>query len=241
MPMITAIFLRFNLTLAILSFVTISSFSQNIPVFPITMGSRASSQYYEEEFRQIGNYKVRGNSYILKGANVSDLFTTLGYGVNMPLVFDAYTQDVSVMQEDKTKIITLGMDEVDSFVVKIDSDKRFASPTTFINASKIEPGKKMYLERLAMGPKFGLYKGYSAEMQRATMDIAQNNVMQFEIISDYYYLPAGDKKFTKIRQNLGALKKQFSAETEALKLLSNTTKENIEEKLTLFFEFLNSK
>jgi len=241
LAMITAIFLRFSLTWAIICFVTICSFSQNIPVFHITMGSRASSQYYEEEFKRIGNYKVKGNSYLLKGANVSDLFTTLGYGVNMPLVFDTYTQDVSVMKEDKKNIVTLSFEELDSFVVKVDMDKSFSQPATFVNAGKIEPGKKMYLERLATGAKFGLYKSYQAQMQRAAMDIAQTNLMEFEITSEYFYLPAGGTEFIKIKQNLSTLKKQFSSETQGLKLLANTSKENLESNLVYFFDFLNSK
>ncbi|MES2779945.1 MAG: hypothetical protein V4651_08635 [Bacteroidota bacterium] len=205
------------------------------------MRSKATSQFYQEEFQRIGNYKVKGNSYLLKGANVSDLFTTLGFGVNMPLVFDTYTQNVSVMQENKKDIVTLSFEELDSFFVKIDNDKKFTQPVTFINANKIEPGKKMYFQRLADGSKYSLYKSYKADMQRAALDLAQTNVMEFVINSEFYYLPKGATQFVKIKPNLTTLKKQFAAETEALQVLNNTTKENFEENITFFFDLLNSK
>ena len=225
----------------VLCFATSSLSAQDMMVFQSNMRSKATSKFYAEEFQRIGNYKVKGNSYLFKGANVSDLFTTLGYGVNMPVVFDTYTQKVSVMQANKTDIVTLSFDELDSFIVKIDNDKRFTRPATFINANKIEPGKKLYLERLATGAKYSLYKSYKAEMERAALDVAQTNLMEFQIRSEFYYLPAGASEFIKIKPNLSSLKKQFANDPDALKLLANTTKEKLEEDLTFFFDVLNSK
>ena len=223
------------------SFVSPDLLAQDMMVFQSNMRSKGTSQFYEEEFQRIGNYKVKGNSYLLKGTNVSDLFTTLGYGVNMPLVYDAYTQNVSVMQENKKDIVTLSFEELDSFMVKIDHDKRFTQPAVFINATKIEPGKKIYLQRLTNGPKYSLYKSYKADMRPAALDLAQTNVMEFEIVSEYFYLPAGAHQFVKIKSNWSSLKKQFAAETAALQVLNTLTKENIDDTLSFFFDILNSK
>jgi hypothetical protein len=214
--------------------------AQDMMVFQSNMRSKATSQFYQEEFKRIGNYKVKGNSYLLMGANVSDLFTTLGFGVNMPLVFDTYTQEVSIMQENKTDIIKLSLEELDSFFVKIDNDKKFAQPAFFINASKMEAGRKMYLQRLTSGAKYSLYKSYRAELRPAALDVAQTNVKEFEITSEYFYLDNETKKtFIKIKPNTASLKKQFTDDTAALALLDNTNKENLEEHLVSFFDKLN--
>lgn len=234
-------FRRLNFIFLILSFLGSKAFAQVLMVFESNILSRATTQFYEEEFKRIGNYRVKGNSYLLKGENFSDLFSTQGNGLRIPLVFDTYTQEVSVMKEDKKNIVILSFEEVDSFVVKLDMDSRFSQPATFVNAGRIEPGKKMYLERLVAGARFGLYKSYQAQMQRAALDIAQTDLMEFEITSEYFYLPAGATEFIKIKQNLSTLKKQFSSETQGLKLLTNITKENLERNLMYFFNFLNSK
>ncbi len=204
--------------------------------------SRAVNQLdWDAEYQRIGNFKVRGNFYLLKGANVSDIFTPLGFGVNMPLVFDAYTQNVGIMQEDRKSIVPLSLKELDSFVVKVDNENRFYKPATFINASKIDPAKKFYLERLVHGAKYGLYKSYNAEMRKTTVELAQTNVMEFEMVSEYFYLTSGATEFIRIKSNLSTLKKQFGLEKEALELLHGTTKTNLQENLTVFFNTLNSK
>lgn len=203
--------------------------------------TRAMGQLNREEFQRVGIYKVKGNSYVLEGANVSDIYTTGGFGNNLPLVFDAYSQKVSIIQANKTDIATLSFEELDSFVVKTDNDKRFYRPTLFINAAKIEPGNKKFFERLLQGPKYGLYKSYKADMRKATSDLAQTNIMEFEIVSEYFYLPAGAHEFVKIKPNLSGLKKQFALETEALQVLNSSTKDNFQDNLVVFFEVVNAK
>ncbi len=224
-----------------LSFLTNISIGQDLMTFQPNVLTKAMGRINREEFQRIGNYKVKGNPNVLDGANVSDISTRIGFGANMPLVFDAYTQGVSVMQENKIDIAPLSFEEVDSFVVKVDTDKRFLRPATFINAARIEPGKKMYLQRLANGSKHSLYKSYKAGMKRSTQDLAQTNVMEFEILSEYFYLPYGANEFVKIKTNLSALKKQFASETEALKLLGDINKENFEDSIIAFFNAINSK
>ncbi len=225
----------------ILCFVCFVSRAQNMMTFQQNILTRAIGQINREEFQRIGIYKVKGNSFVLSGKNVSDVYTTGGDGMNQTLMFDAHTQNVSILQENKTDIATLTLDELDSFIVKVDNDGRFYRPAIFINASKIEAGKKIYMERLEQGPRYALYKSYKAEMRKATQDLAQTNIMEFEIVSEYFYLPFGANEFVKIKSNLSSLKKQFVLETEAVKILSSSNKENFQDNLTVFFQTLNSK
>jgi hypothetical protein len=218
--------------------------AQQITIFPSNTRSRATSQFYQEEYQRIGNYQVKGNSYFLKGANISDIFTTLGYGTNVPIVFDAYTQQPSILLENKKDMVKLSFEELDSFLLKVDNEKEkvFTEPALFINASKIEKGFKMYLQRLTNEAGYNLYKSYKAEMKPAALDIAQTNLMQFEMASEYFYLDtaaSGKKSFVKIKSNAESLKKKFSDKTDAVEILKNLNKENTERLLVTFFEKIN--
>jgi hypothetical protein len=234
-----------NLAVITLFFLPLLVSAQNqVTIFPSNTRSRATSQFYQEEYQRIGNYQVKGNSYFLKGANISDIFTTLGYGTNVPIVFDAHTQQPSILLENKKDMVKLSFEELDSFIVKVDNEKEkvFTEPVIFINASKIEKGFKMYLQRLTSEAGYNLYKSYKAEMKPAALDVAQTNLMQFEISSEYFYLDtsaSGKKSFVKIKSNAEALKKKFSDKKDAVEILKDLNKENMERLLVTFFEKIN--
>lgn len=225
--------------------ISVQSMAQGeITVFNSNMRSKAANQFYEEEYRRVGVYKVKGNSYLMKGNNVSDLFSTLGYGVNLALVYDTYTQQLAVMQADKKSIITLTLDEVDSFYLKVDNDKLLTGPMMFKNMTKIDPSVKSYMQELISGGKYSLYKSYYADMKNAAMDVAQTNLKEFEIRSDYYFVDnskGADKKLVKIKSNMKSLKEYFKADAEALKILDNPDFTQPEQKLFAFFDTVNAK
>ena len=216
--------------------------AQDMVVFQSNMRSKAANQFYEEEFRTVGTYKVKGNSYLLKGNNVSDIYTTLGFGVNIGVVFDTYNQQVAVMQEDKKSVVNLSFQELDSFYMKIDNDNKVKGPVMFRNMTKIDPSMEYYMQELVNGGKYKLYKSYYAEMFNASNNIAQTNLKEFEIKSDFYfvdYTTGGERKVVKIKSNLKSLKEYFKNNPAALKILSDYPSKNLEEKLTVLFETVN--
>ncbi len=213
----------------------------DMTIFQSNMRSKAANQFYQEEFQRIGANKVKGNSYLLKGKNVVDLYTTLGYGANMPLVFDTYTQQASLLLENKKDIVALNQEELDSFYIKVDNDGKFTEPAFFINASKIDASKKLYLQRLTNGLKYNLYKSFIAEMRPAAMDLAQTNVKEFEIVSEYYYLDMVSKEsFIKIKPKAKNLKEIFKEQKAALDILNTMSSESLELKLIAFFDKINT-
>lgn len=234
----------FNLNLLFFcaSFLTsLVSYGQDMTIFQGNSRSKAAMQFYQEEFKRVGAYKVKGNSLVLEGNNVSDLYSSLGPGANLPIVFDAYSQELSIMLENKQDVVKLSFEEVDSFIVKLDTDKKYAEPTLFLNAHKIEPSKKMYMQRLATGPKYSLFKSFYTELRPAASDLAQTNVREFEIVSEYYYLPAKGAEFTKIKKSSKAVKKLFESEKEAIDKLGNEFDQNFEVTLVKFFDILNGQ
>lgn len=213
--------------------------AQDMTVFQGNSRSKAAMQFYQEEYKRVGAFKVKGNSLVLEGNNVTDLYSSLGPGANLPLVFDAYSQDLSIMLANRTEVVKLTFDEVDSFIVKVDTDKKYLEPTMFLNAYKLDPSKKMYMQRLATGPKYSLFKSFFTELRPAASDLAQTNVREFEIVSEYYYLPAKGTEFIKIKKNAKAIKKLFESEKDSIEKLEKNFDQNFEPTLVTFFEALN--
>ncbi|RYE57107.1 MAG: hypothetical protein EOP48_06530 [Sphingobacteriales bacterium] len=225
----------------LVSSLAVHASAQDMVIFQSNMRSKAANKFYEEEFRTVGSYQVKGNSYLFKGKNVSDIFTTLGYGVNVGIVFDAYTQQVAVLQPSGTAVINLSLDEVDSFYLKVDNEGRFKGPAMFRNMSKIDASRQEYMQELVNGTKYKLYKHHYAELENASDNIAQSNLKQFVMKSDWYFvdLTTSDRKLIKIKPNLKSLKAYFKT-SASLPILENAGSLNTEDKVTLFFEALNS-
>lgn len=213
--------------------------AQDMTVFQGNSRSKAAMQFYQEEYKRVGAFKVKGNSLVLEGNNVTDLYTSIGPGANLPLVFDAYSQDLSIMLANRKEVSKLTFEEVDSFIVKVDTDKKYGEPTLFLNAYKVDRSKKMYLQRLTTGPKYSLYKSFFTELRPAASDLAQTNVREFEIVSEYYFLPAKGSEFIKIKKSAKAVKKLFEDEKESIEKLEKNFEQNFEPTLVAFFDKLN--
>ncbi len=220
-------------------FLSLDSLAQSdMTIFQSNMRSKATSQFYQEEFRRVGSYKVKGSSLLLKGHNVTDLYSTLGYGTNLPIIYDCYSQTLSILQENGTDVVQLTNEEVDSFKVKIDKDINNSAPMLFINAEKADPSKKIFLQQLTNEKRYNLYKHFIADMKPAAMDVAQTNVMEFKIVNEYYFLDKHEGSFVKIKPNGKSLKEQFKDKKEALKTLDNDLP--MEARLMLFFSQVNN-
>ena len=78
-------------------------------------------------------------------------------------------------------------------------------------------------------------------MRPAAMDIAQTNVKEFEIVSEYYYLDMASKEsFIKIKPNTKNLKETFKEQKAALDILNTKTSDKLESKLVAFFNKINA-
>ncbi len=234
--------MKYLISVLLLVASSLFGYAQEVVIFQSNMRSKAANRMYEEEFRTVGSYKVKGNSYLFKGKNVSDIFTTLGYGANMGVVYDTYSQQFGVIQPDGASVINLSLEEVDSFYFKIDKEGHFKGPAMFRNVSRFDASQNKYMQELVNGPKYKVYKHYYAELENASGNIAQSDLKQFEIKSDYYfidYTARGEKVLVKIKPNLKGLKAYFKS-SSSLNILDQSGILTTEEKLISFFDSLNS-
>jgi hypothetical protein len=199
-----------------------------------------NNKLFAEEFRRVGAYKVKGNSYLLKGNNVTDVYTPEGFAVNLPLIYDTYDQQLSILQDEES-VMRLNFKEVDSFFVKVDNDSFFKTPTWFINASIIDASKKFYVQRMVSGGKYELFKYIMDELRPAAADVAQSNIKEFEMVSEFYYRDMNNKdELIKIKKNLKPLKEMFRSNKEIMDTLSANDSISLEDKLILVFTLANN-
>ena len=99
------------------------------------------------------------------------MYTPLGLAKNLPIVFDAYTKDVNVLLENSVNMVKLNPADVDSFIVHKDNGNGFAPGVVFLNAEKIDPSVKLYMQRIANGPKLQIYKAFTTELRLSLIHI----------------------------------------------------------------------
>jgi hypothetical protein len=193
-------------------------------------------------YRTIGVYRVKGSSSFLRGSNSTDVFMNVGYARNVNVVWDTYNQKFGVLVDNETKLLNLEFNDIDSFRVNKDTLNQLGTPAIFVNASRQDQKKKFFVQRLANGTKYGLYKSYKSEMVPAADNIAQTNLQQFESKSEYYYLDnTHPKGYKKLKANANFLREEFKGNAKAQTFLANANfdNDNKEAKMIAFIESLN--
>lgn len=196
-----------------------------------------------EEYRMMGNYRVKGNSMLLRGSNATDVFMSQGYAKNVNVVYDTYNQNFSVLVDNNSQMLHINFSDLDSFRVNKDTAGLTSLPATFINASRIDKSKKFFVQRLVSGKRYILFKSYKSEMVPSSGDIAQTNLQAFEMTNDYYVLDMTDlnKGFRKVKGNKNTLRSELKGNAAALAILENASfnDENKEMDLVRFFSQIN--
>ncbi len=142
----------------------------------------------EQTHRQIGNYKVKGSSYLFKNVFRITVFKGNATISSNNATYDTYFQKVEII-DSTGKTIEFRTEDVDSFKVVdyLDPDKGLINKT-FLNPSLADPSKRIFLEKLVAGSKISFYKTYNSTLEDYSSGFAQTiGFKQFRTTEEYFY------------------------------------------------------
>lgn len=196
----------------------------------------------EGSYQQIGNFKVKGTSYLFGTNHKGDVYTSKEKAEGVRLSYNTYNQQIDVYQNDNDKPLLMALKDVDSFRMIIQDENAIQSVLLFINGTLLDKSKKFFVQEVYDGPKYSLYKAYSSVMGYVSTNYVQSELRQFDLNYDYYYRDITNGSLKKLKASAKNVKATFNSIMDVSKLAdSEEFDTNPEYVLKQIFSFLNSK
>ena len=161
-------------------------------------------------YKLIGTYKVIGTQFLYGEHLKADMFATEAKAYNIFISYNTYNQEVefySTSNPDKPLVKEPG--EVDSFTIQQNTDLDINNPLKFIYGKHLGSNDKFYYQEVYKGDRFSLYKRYKSELGFASGNYAQNDLRQFDLTYEYFYVDNEKKSLKKLKPGFGNVVKEF--------------------------------
>jgi hypothetical protein len=162
----------------------------------------------ENSFKRIGGYKVKGTPYLFGGAYKGDVYAKNQVGKQVTVGYDTYQQQLEVYMGSKDPIVK-GFTEIDSFVLRADSNTYFKEDMFFLNAGLFDSTKNFFIMKIYEGKRFSLYKAYHSVLGVVSENYVQSELRQFDLNVDFYYFDNAKKGLTRLKLSPKFLKSEF--------------------------------
>jgi hypothetical protein len=190
--------------------------------------------------RQIGNYKVKGSSYLFNDTFTTTVFYNGSFFAGNKATYDTYFQKVENI-DNASQMSVFNLADVDSFkVFYTDKETGIVYNKIFINSKLVDSAKNTFLEKVAEGAKISLYKSYTCTLEDYVATYATTTgYKQFKQVTEYYYLTPETKKLVKIKLTEKELKKAFGGQANSL--FSDSFSDDPENNAVNIINTLNAK
>lgn len=167
-------------------------------------------QQEEGVYKLIGTYKVKGVSYLFAPKLNADIFSVKESASNIRITYDTYNQEIEFYSSaNPTTPLVKNPGEIDSFILKQNSEAGIMKNILFIYGPLIGATEKAYFQVIAAGSRFSVYKRYKAELGYVSDNYVQSELRQFDMISDYFYYDTVTQKMKKLKLSLSNLIREF--------------------------------
>jgi len=193
-------------------------------------------------YKLIGTYKVVGTPYLFGEKINGDLFTPAEKAQNLDLSYNTYSQELEFYSTaNRTKALVKAPGEVDSFVLRQNEASGISEDRKFVYGKHAGSNEKSYFQVLHSGTRFSLYKRYKSDLGYVSANYVQSELRQFDLLYDYFYYDAENKKFKKLKFNLKDIGKEFKGIKDITPLADRDAFHiNPEPVVKRIFAFLNS-
>jgi predicted RNA-binding protein with PUA domain len=163
----------------------------------------------EGTYQQIGTFKVKGTSYLFGEKLKGGIFTKTEKSEHVELGYNTYSQTVDV-NLNGVQSIEKKVSEVDSFIIYNNNSAFLKKDLLFYSSKLITPkAKDGFYQVISTGPKFNVYKGYTASLEIVSTNYIQSDLRQFSLDYNFYYTDNKTKELKKIKISKKKLVDEF--------------------------------
>jgi hypothetical protein len=164
----------------------------------------------EGMYKLIGPYKVVGTSFLFGERNKGDMFSTEAKAYNVFISYNTYNQEVEFYSSSNpNKSLVREPGTLDSFTLHENIQVGINRPLKFIYGTLLGIKEKLYYQEIYAGSSYSLYKRYKSDLGYNSNNLAQSELRQFDLQTEYYYSSAGTKGLKKIKPNAVSFTKEF--------------------------------
>ena len=165
----------------------------------------------EGSYQQISNFKVIGTSFLYGEKLPGSIYTKSEKSEHTNLSYNTYNQQVDVYLNATNQIISKKTSEVDSFIIYNSNSDFYKEDLLFYTSKLVSPlAKDLFYQVLLIGPKYNLYKNFSANLDIVSTNYIQSELRQFNLEYNYYYLNNSTNEFKKIKLSRKKIIEDFS-------------------------------
>ena len=194
-------------------------------------------------YQQISNFKVIGTSFLYGEKLPGSIYTKSEKSEHTNLSYNTYNQQVDVYLNATNQIISKKPSEVDSFIIYNSNSDFYKEDLLFYTSKLVSPlAKDLFYQVLLIGPKYNLYKNFSANLDIVSTNYIQSELRQFNLEYNYYYLNNSTNEFKKIKLSRKKIIEDFSKTIDLSPSIDfDEINNNPEIALKKIFNILNNK
>jgi hypothetical protein len=190
---------------------------------------------------RIGAYKVKGTPYLYGTGHPGSVKSAVDSLHTNLLSYNAYNQEVEIVPSNSSTAVAMKPGLLSSFTIEADASLNILADLKFIYGGKLGSSEKRYFQEMHAGPRFTLYKAYSAELANPSSGYIDSDLREFQIRVDYYYVDSTVGKLQKIKPSAAQIIKEFKKIKDLSAIVNNDELvSNRDMELTKIFIELNN-
>ncbi len=161
-------------------------------------------------YYQIDGLRVKGDPYYKPEFILGDIYSTTEMAKNIYIRFDVYYQNVEfISTANKDQILVKSPGDLDSFLIYKKEDKMIREDIRMVYSTLIGAPGKCYYACLYKGPKYSVYKKFTAELVPPIDRTGRPDDRLFERQTEYWFVTESTKEFRQVTGTVAGVKKDL--------------------------------
>ncbi len=161
-------------------------------------------------YYQIDGLRVKGDPFYKPEFILGDMYSSTEMAKNIYIRFDVYYQNVEfISTANKDQILIKAPGDLDSFLIYKKEDKMIKEDILMVYSTLIGAPGKCYYACLYKGPKYSVYKKFTAELVPPIDRTGRPDDRVFERQTEYWYVTESTKEFKKVTGTVAGVKKEL--------------------------------
>jgi hypothetical protein len=173
-------------------------------------------------YTRVATFKVIGTPYLFGEKQTGSVFAKGQTGHHVLLSYNTYLQQLEIYMAGQDKPLVKKLDEVDSFRLEKSASSDYTEDMIFVNAIHAPSFERAFVQLVAKGERFTLYKMYASTLGYVSTNYVQSELRQFDLNYDYWYTDTKNPGLKKLKKSAAGIRKEFKNIKDISSIIDDT-------------------